>query len=84
MKTAWADGICGYFGFSPRKAKVLCGTTGSLERRQALFEQGYHVKLTLAPPDTAEYAKSSVQGRGALHRFGPLPHLFPLISIRPR
>ena len=54
LETAWVDGTFGYFGFSPRKLEVLCGTTGSQERRQALLAQSYQVGLTLAPPDAAE------------------------------
>lgn len=50
LETAWLKGTFGYFGFSPRKLKVLCGSTGSSKRRKSLLHQSYQVGLTLAPP----------------------------------
>lgn len=52
METAWIKGTFGYFGFSPRKLELLCGSTGSPERRQLLLERSYQTGLTLAAPDT--------------------------------
>lgn len=50
MKTAWIDSTFGYFGFSPRKLELLCGSTGSLERRQSLLQHSYAVGRALASP----------------------------------
>lgn len=50
MQTAWIDGTFGYFGFSPRKLELLCGSTGSSERRKALLDKSYQIGLTLPAP----------------------------------
>tara|TARA_R110002126_G_scaffold291785_1_gene458186 strand:- start:16970 stop:17170 length:201 start_codon:yes stop_codon:yes gene_type:complete len=50
LETAWIKGTFGYFGFSPRRLEVLCGSTGSSKRRQALLQKTYQVGLELAPP----------------------------------
>ncbi len=50
METLWTQGTFGYFGFSPRKLELLCGSTGSKERREALLEQSYNAGLTIPPP----------------------------------
>lgn len=54
LETAWNKGTFGYFGFSPRRLEVLCGSTGSSKRRQSLLEKSYQVGLALAPPQDAE------------------------------
>ena len=51
LETAWINGTFGYFGFSPRKLELLCGATGSLERRKALLERSYQVGFDLARPN---------------------------------
>lgn len=48
LETAWIDGTFGYFGFSPRRLELLCGSTGSDARRKALLERSYQAGLTLA------------------------------------
>lgn len=50
METAWIKGTFGYFGLSPCKLELLCGSTGSAERRKALLEQSYQTGLHLAAP----------------------------------
>ncbi|WP_299350367.1 NAD(P)H-dependent oxidoreductase [uncultured Shimia sp.] len=51
LETSWVDGTFGYFGFSPRKLELLCGSTGSLERRKNLLARAYQAGLTMPPPD---------------------------------
>ena len=50
LETTWSKGTFGYFGFSPRRLEVLCGSQGSEERRKALLETSYSIGLTLPPP----------------------------------
>ncbi|MDF1751081.1 MAG: hypothetical protein P1V34_19640 [Alphaproteobacteria bacterium] len=50
LKTAWMKGTFGYFGFSPRKLELLCGSTRSSRRRQTLLEKSHQIGLDLAPP----------------------------------
>ncbi|MDF1777583.1 MAG: NAD(P)H-dependent oxidoreductase [Rhizobiaceae bacterium] len=57
LETAWMKGTFGYFGFSPRRLEVLCGSTGSSKRRQALLERSYQVGLDLAPPRGIEQSR---------------------------
>lgn len=52
METAWIDGTFGYFGLSPRKLELLCGSTGSLERRNKLLARSFQIGVTLPPPQT--------------------------------
>ncbi len=54
LETAWIKGTFGYFGFSPRKLELLCGATGSAERRKALLDRSYKVGLTLPHPCDAK------------------------------
>ena len=53
LETAWIKGTFGYFGFSPRKLKVLHGSKGSKARRDALIQQSYELGRTLPPPAPA-------------------------------
>ncbi|WP_299481245.1 NAD(P)H-dependent oxidoreductase [uncultured Roseibium sp.] len=41
LGTAWIQGTFGYFGLSPRRLKLLCGSEGSPERRAQLLEQSF-------------------------------------------
>tara|TARA_R110000751_G_scaffold307889_2_gene433777 strand:+ start:107178 stop:107783 length:606 start_codon:yes stop_codon:yes gene_type:complete len=56
LETAWIKGTFGYFGFSPRRLELLCGSTGSSKRRKALLEKCYQIGLELAPPQGSEGA----------------------------
>ncbi|WP_341367891.1 NAD(P)H-dependent oxidoreductase [Yoonia sp. BS5-3] len=51
LETAWIDGTFGYFGLAPRRLKLLCGATGSEQRRLGLLKQSYVAGETLAAPD---------------------------------
>jgi NAD(P)H dehydrogenase (quinone) len=53
LETTWIDGTFGYFGFSPRKLELLCGSTGSEARRKALLQRSYQTGLELAPPQSS-------------------------------
>lgn len=53
METAWLDGTFGYFGLAPRKLELLCGSTGSKERRLSLLRKSYDIGLTLPMPAKA-------------------------------
>ncbi len=46
----WTQGTFGYFGFSPRGIELLCGATGSDQRRDALLARSYFVGQTLPEP----------------------------------
>lgn len=50
LETVWNAGTFGYFGFCPRRLELLCGATGSPERRQALLQRSYRAGLEMAPP----------------------------------
>ncbi len=50
LETAWIKGTFGYFGLTPRKIELLCGSTGSAERRSALLARSYQIGLTLPAP----------------------------------
>lgn len=50
LETEWLQGTFGFFGWSPRRLELLCGSTGGLERRQALLDRCYEVGATLSPP----------------------------------
>ncbi|WP_406647930.1 NAD(P)H-dependent oxidoreductase [Aliisedimentitalea scapharcae] len=50
LETAWIDGTFGYFGLSPRRLELLCGSTGSDARRQSLLHRSYQIGLTLPHP----------------------------------
>lgn len=50
LETAWTKGTFGYFGFSPRKIKLLNGSTGSETRRKALLKSAYEIGFTLPFP----------------------------------
>ena len=50
LDTAWTKGTFGYFGFSPRQIELLCGATGSAERRKALLARSHEIGETLAAP----------------------------------
>ncbi|MET1410994.1 NAD(P)H-dependent oxidoreductase [Roseibium sp. HPY-6] len=41
LETAWIQGTFGYFGFSPRRLELLCGSEGSPERRAQLLDQSF-------------------------------------------
>ncbi len=41
LERAWIDGTFGFFGFSPRRLELLCGSTGSDERRAGLLARSY-------------------------------------------
>jgi len=43
LETAWIKGTFGYFGLSPRKLELLCGSDGSPERRAVLLERSFQV-----------------------------------------
>lgn len=48
LETAWIQGTFGYFGFSRRKLEMLCGSTGSDARREALLNKAHQTGFTLA------------------------------------
>lgn len=50
LDTAWIKGTFGYFGWSPRQMELLCGSTGSLDRRRALLGRCHQIGLTLPEP----------------------------------
>ena len=50
METTWMDGTLGYFGWSPRRLQLLCGSKGSSERREALLKKSFDLGVTLPPP----------------------------------
>lgn len=50
LDTAWTKGTFGYFGFSPRRMELLCGSTGSEPRRLALLERAYECGATMPEP----------------------------------
>ena len=50
IETAWTQGTFGYFGFSPRRIELLCGSTGSEARRMSLLTRSYDAGFTLPPP----------------------------------
>lgn len=50
LDTAWIKGTFGFFGLSPRKMELLCGSTGSEPRRKALLARSFEVGRTLPPP----------------------------------
>ncbi len=54
LETTWIKGTFGYFGLSPCKLEVLCGSTGSAKRRQALLERSYQIGYTLLSTRPAE------------------------------
>ncbi len=47
METAWIKGTFGFFGFSPRKLELLCGTQGSAKRRAGLLARSYEIGAQL-------------------------------------
>jgi NAD(P)H dehydrogenase (quinone) len=49
LETAWIDGTFGYFGLSPRKLELLCGSSGSEARRKALLERSHQIGEALFP-----------------------------------
>ena len=50
LETAWTQGTFGYFGFSPRRLELLCGSTGSQPRREALLRRCHDCGVSLPPP----------------------------------
>ena len=50
METQWIDGTLGYFGFTPRRLELLCGSKGSPERRAALLQRSFEAGRTLPAP----------------------------------
>ncbi|MCV6585198.1 MAG: NAD(P)H-dependent oxidoreductase [Marinibacterium sp.] len=50
LDTAWMAGTFGYFGLSPRRIELLCGSTGSEARRAALLDRSFEVGRTLPQP----------------------------------
>jgi NAD(P)H dehydrogenase (quinone) len=54
LQTTWIEGTFGYFGFSPRKLELLCGATGSAQRRDELLAKSYEIGLRLPLPGTVD------------------------------
>ena len=52
LETDWIKGTFGYFGWNPRRLKLLNGSTGSPERRKGLLDRAYQAGLTLPEPGT--------------------------------
>lgn len=50
METAWIDGTFGYFGLSPRRLDLLCGSTGSDARRAELLNHAFEAGRLMPPP----------------------------------
>jgi NAD(P)H dehydrogenase (quinone) len=57
LETAWMQGTLGYFGLSPRRLELLCGSTGSAPRRAALLQRAYDAGHELR--DTSESVSST-------------------------
>lgn len=53
LETVWTQGTFGYFGFSPRRIELLCGTQGSAARRASLLERSFEVGRSLPEPQAA-------------------------------
>ncbi|MEX0338873.1 MAG: NAD(P)H-dependent oxidoreductase [Arenibacterium sp.] len=51
LETAWTKGTFGYFGFSPRRIELLCGTQGSGQRRADLLKRSYEIGRNLPAPE---------------------------------
>lgn len=49
LETAWMRGIFGYFGVTPRKLELLCGSDGSKERRDDLLKRSFQTGMDLCP-----------------------------------
>ncbi|MCG7493754.1 NAD(P)H-dependent oxidoreductase [Thalassobius sp. Cn5-15] len=49
METAWIDGTFGYFGLSPRRLELLCGSTGSNTRRADLLNRAFEAGRSMTP-----------------------------------
>ncbi len=47
LEASWMNGTFGYFGFSPRRLELLCGSTGSEERREGLLERSHQLGIDL-------------------------------------
>jgi NAD(P)H dehydrogenase (quinone) len=50
IETLWMKGTFGYFGLSPRRIELLCGSKGSDARRAALLERSYRAGKELEMP----------------------------------
>lgn len=57
METAWIDGTFGYFGLSPRRLDLLCGSTGSDARRAELLNRAFEAGRLMPPPSPAAVSK---------------------------
>ncbi|WP_305989614.1 NAD(P)H-dependent oxidoreductase [Roseibium sp. MMSF_3544] len=53
LETAWIKGTFGYFGLSPRKLELLCGSEGSPERRAVLLERSFQAGADVTSPERA-------------------------------
>lgn len=49
LETIWTEGTFGYFGFSPRRLELLCGSTGSAARREGLLARAFDAGVTMDP-----------------------------------
>lgn len=63
LETAWTQGTFGYFGISPRRIQLLCGSTGSADRRENLFKRCHEAGLTLPPPTPSNASKAITDGK---------------------
>ena len=54
MEKLWLDGTFGYFGFSPRRLELLCGSEGSDARRAALLQRSFDLGQTIGADQAAQ------------------------------
>ena len=59
LETAWMSVTFGYFGFSPRRIELLCGATGSAERRATLLDRSFAAGRDLPSPCQLDAQTSS-------------------------
>lgn len=59
LHTQWMEGTFGYFGLSPRRIELLCGSKGSDARRAGLLQRAYDAGRRLDAP-----AGSDIPGGG--------------------
>ena len=53
LDTAWMKGTFGYFGLSPRRLELLCGSKGSPDRRAALLKRAFQAGQTFIAPSVS-------------------------------
>ncbi|MEM6940034.1 MAG: NAD(P)H-dependent oxidoreductase [Pseudomonadota bacterium] len=59
LESAWIKGTFGYFGFSPRRLELLCGSNGSEARRAQLLKRAFDIGHAVLPPRPQFEAQTS-------------------------